>query len=170
MIRAELQKKPTTCDRPGAGFSLIELLVVVAVILIIAGVAIPNYIQSKMRANESSAVQSLRNISAAELSYSNTYGINFSNALTDLSGTGSNPDQTSAGLVDSTLATGQKSGYLFSYTPLLTDAQGHPRTYSLTADPTIQGRTGQRHLYTDQSGVIRVNPTVPASPSDLPIQ
>ena len=169
MIRVELQKRPTACNRPGAGFSLIELLVVVAVILIIASMAIPNYIQSKMRANESSAVQSLRNISAAEAYYANTYGINFSSTLIQLSGTGVNPSLTSAGLVDSTLGTGQKSGYLFVYTPLLTDAQGYPRTYSLTADPMIQGRTGQRHFYADQTGVIRVNPAVPAGPSDLPI-
>jgi type IV pilus assembly protein PilA len=170
MKRLESQDEATPRHCPGAGFSLIELLVVVAVILIIAGIAIPNYIQSKMRANESSAVQSLRNISAAELYYSNTYGINFSNTLLDLSGTGSNPNQSSAGLVDSTVASGQKSGYIFTYTPLIADAQGHPRTYSLTADPTTQGSTGQRHFYADQTGVIRVNPTVPAGPSDSPVQ
>ncbi len=65
---------------------------VVSVILIIAAIAIPNYIQSKMRANEASAVQNLRNISTAEILYSSTYGINFSNNLLQLSGTGVSPD------------------------------------------------------------------------------
>ncbi len=176
-IQAEIEvmnrrKSTRTSKRRGrlkAGFSLIELLVVVAVILIIAAVAIPNYIQSKMRANESSAVQSLRNISAAELYYANTYGINYSDNLLQLAGTSAYPNQNSAELIDGTLAAGSKSGYMFTYTMLTADPQGHPRTYSLTADPLIPGNSGQRHFYTDATGVIRFNSTAPAGPNDLPI-
>src|SRR6202166_2706935 len=103
------------------GFSLIELLIVVAVILIVAAIAIPNYIQSKMRANEAAAVQDLRNISTAELLYSSTYGVDFSTNLLQLSGTNVNPNQNSAGLIDAILATGLKQGYVIVYTPLTTD-------------------------------------------------
>jgi type IV pilus assembly protein PilA len=169
MSRLKSQRGPTACNRPSAGFSLIELLVVVAVILVIAAIAIPNYVQSKMRANESSAVHSLRDISTAELFYSSTYGINFTNNLLQLYGTGINPDQNSAGLIDEVLASGVKQGYVINYTPLTTDALGHTATYSLTADPIGPGTTGQRHFYTDQSCVIRSNISVPAGPSDLPI-
>ena len=159
---------PKLRSRSEAGFSLIELLIVVAVILIIAAIAIPNYIQSKMRANEASAGQSLRNISTAELVYSSTYGINYSTNLLQLSGSGINPDPNNAGLIDDVLASGVKQGYAIVYTPLTTDAQGHTATFSVTADP-LTSTTGQRHFYTDQSGVIRSNIAVTAGPTDLPM-
>jgi type IV pilus assembly protein PilA len=155
--------------RAQAGFSLIELLVVVAVILIIAAIAIPNYIQSKMRANESSAVQSLRNLDTAELVYSSTYGIDFTPSLSQLSGNGLNPDPNNAGLIDEVLASGVKQGYRFTYTALTFDASGNTATYSINADPVSSNVTGQRHFYTDQSCVIRSNIAVPAGPSDLPL-
>lgn len=166
-----LEPKKTTSARTNAqaGFSLIELLVVVAVILIIAAIAIPNYIQSKMRANEAAAAEDLRNIATAELVYSSTYGIDFSTNLPQLSGSGINPDVNDAGLIDEVLAGGIKQGYLINYTPLTTDAAGHTATFSVTADPITPGTTGQRHFYTDQTCVIHVNNSVPAGPTDVPL-
>jgi type IV pilus assembly protein PilA len=168
MRRLETSKMPEHSRRSNEGFSLIELLVVVAVILVVAAIAVPNFIKAKMLSNESSALQSLRSISTAEILYSTTFGVGFSTNITQLSGTGVNPDQNNAGLIDETLASGIKSGYIFTYTPLTTDAQGHTTTYSLAADPQ-SSTTGQRHFYTELTGVIRSNISVPAGPSDLPI-
>jgi hypothetical protein len=101
-------------------------------------------------------VQSLRNISTAELIYSVTYGINFAANLTQLAGNGINPNQNQAGLIDPVLASGVKSGYAITYTSLTTDSQGHTTNYSLNADPQSP-IAGQLHFYTDQSCVIRSN-------------
>ena len=151
------------------GFSLIELLVVVAVILILAALAIPNFIRSKMQANEAAAVQNSRNISTAEVVYSTTYGIGFSADLPKLGGNTVFPDLNNAGLIDPVLGAGAKSGYLFSYSILAQDSQGHVNAYAVNADP-LTSTTGQRHFYIDQTGVIRSNNTVAAGVGDLPIQ
>jgi prepilin-type N-terminal cleavage/methylation domain-containing protein len=156
-------------NRLTAGFSLIELLIVVAVILIIAAIAIPNYLNSKMRANEASAVQSLRNISTAQVVYSTTYGVGFPTTLVQLSGNMVTTDQNNAGLIDETLAGGLKSGYVYTYIPLSYDSQGHVLTYSLNADPQVAGGSGQKHFYTDQTCVIRMNLNTTAGPTDLPL-
>jgi len=151
------------------GFSLIELLVVVAVILIISAIAIPNFIRSKMRANEAAAVQNSRNISTAEVVYSTTYGIGFSATLVSLAGGTAPVDQTHSGLIDDVLGAGLKSGYTFTYTILSQDGLGHVTGYALNADP-LTTSTGQRHFYTDQTAVIRANNSVTAGPTDLALQ
>jgi type IV pilus assembly protein PilA len=149
------------------GFSLIELLIVVAIILIIAAIAIPNLLRSRMAANEASAVGSLRTINTACVTYSTTYGVGFPSNLINLSGplNGS----TSADLIDSVLASGSKSGYQFTYTAGGA-AGGVVPTYTLNADPITVGQTGQRYFFTDQSGVIRFNISKAASVSDSPLQ
>jgi len=151
------------------GFSLIELLVVVAVILIVAAIAIPNFIRSKMRANEAAAVANLRNITTAETVYSTTYGIGFSTNLAKLGGTTVAVDQNNAGLIDSVLASGSKTGYTFTYSILSQDVAGHLLAFAVTADPTLAGKSGDRHFYADQNAVIRHNETTTASVSDSPI-
>ena len=152
------------------GFSLIELLIVVAIILIIAAIAIPNLLRSRMAANEASAVASLRTVNTSEIVYQSTYGGGFAPSLTDLSdgGTpascapGTPPLPTSACLIDSGLASGTKGGYVFAYLPVAVG--GQDTSYTLNGDPVAT--TGQRHFFTDQTNVIRVNGATSASASD----
>jgi type IV pilus assembly protein PilA len=147
------------------GFSLIELLIVVAIILIIAAIAIPNLLRSKIAANQASAVGSLRTLNTACIAYSTSYG-QFPAALTNLGPVGSGTaSSTSADLIDSVLAAGQKSGYTFTFT-----AGGSNQSYSITATPITAATTGQNMYYTDQSGVIRVDTSGSgASSSSTPI-
>jgi type IV pilus assembly protein PilA len=154
------------------GFSLIELLIVVAIILIIAAIAIPNLLRSKMSANEASAVGSLRTLTTSAIAYSTTYG-GYPHVLSNLgpatSATTHSGTSTSADLIDSVLAGGTKSGYSFTWSSGLTDANGNYLNYSITAQPVTVGTTGQRYFYTDQSGVIRADPNGAANVSSTPI-
>lgn len=150
------------------GFSLIELLIVVAIILIIAAIAIPNLLRSRMAANEASAVGSLRTVNTAAVGYATTYQIGFPAALTNL-GPANPATSTAADLVDSVLAAGVKSGYTFTYTPGTADAAGNINTYELIAEPVTIGATGQRGFFTDQSGVIRGDADATADVNSTPI-
>ena len=154
------------------GFSLIELLIVVAIILIIAAIAIPNLLRSRIAANQASAVGSLRTLNTAEITYSSTYNTGFTATMTYLapptSTTNTNPTSTAAGLIDSVLALGSKSGYSFVYSAGTADATGRINTYGFTAVP-ISSSTGTNYYYTDESGVIRQNSTTTASSLDSPI-
>jgi prepilin-type N-terminal cleavage/methylation domain-containing protein len=156
--------------RSSKGFSLIELLIVVAIILIIAAIAIPNLLRSRIAANQASAVGSLRTLNTSEVTYSSTFNVGFSQTLSYLQPdpTGSNPTSTAAGLIDSVLALGSKSGYSFTYSPGASDSNGRINTYSFTAVP-ITSSTGTNYYYTDQSGVIRQNSTTTAGSTDSPI-
>ncbi len=159
----------STRSKTQHGFSLVELLIVVAVILIIAAIAIPNFIRSKMRANESAAVQNLRNITTANTVYLTTYGIGFSTNLAKLGGNAVIVDSNNAGLIDSVLSSGVKNGYTFTYTVTATAPNGDPVAYSVTADPTNVGVTGERRFYTDQTAIIRFSTTGSATATDTPI-
>ena len=146
------------------GFSLIELLIVVAIILIIAAIAIPNLLRSKMAANEASAVGSLRTLNTACVAFSTTYS-QFPAALGNLGpSNGATPTSTMSDLIDSVLASGSKTGYTFSFS-----AGAGNQSYSITATPITVGTTGQRYFYTDQSGVIRNSTTGAADSSSTPI-
>ena len=144
------------------GFSLIELLIVVAIILIIAAIAIPNLLRSRMAANEASAVGTLRTINTAEVTFQTTYPTVGFAAIASLGGaaatcaTATGATSTSACLIDDTIAAApnQKSGYVFTAVA----AGGTPTTtYTSTGLPVAVGQSGQRAFCSDQSGVIRAN-------------
>src|SRR5712664_90106 len=142
------------------GFSLIELLIVVAIILIIAAIAIPNLMRSRMAANESSAVGSLRTVNTAQVTYSTTYGMGYT-TLAKLGG--ADPCTAAAAtacLIDSVLTAGTKSGY--TITSVAANGAGTTAspfvTFESGAVPVALGQSGQRAFCSDQSGVIRGNP------------
>ena len=134
------------------GFSLIELLIVVAIILIIAAIAIPNLIKSKMAANEASAVGSVRTINTSEVAFASACpNIGFTGLITDFGAAG--PCAPAQNLLDPQLVTGTKSGYTFT----LGGATGNPVvTYTVTASP-INASSGTRGFFSNESGVIRYN-------------
>ena len=153
------------------GFSLIELLIVVAIILIIAAIAIPNLLRSRIAANQASAVGSLRTINTAEITYASTYNTGYSASLSALGppSPGTSPSATTADLIDSVLAGGTKSGYTFTYKPGLPDKTGHVKTYTVVARP-VSSNTGRNSYFSDESGVIRqTSEDRPATAKDPPL-
>lgn len=151
------------------GFSLIELLIVVAIILIIAAIAIPSLMRSRVAANQASAIESIRVISTGEVTYATTYGTGYSTTLAYLGppAPGAATSSTAAGLIDETLASGYKSGYTFTYSASLFDpGTGIWNGYTLIANPTVFGQTGGVYYYQDQSFVIRANSTNQATSTD----
>jgi type IV pilus assembly protein PilA len=140
------------------GFSLIELLIVVAIILIIAAIAIPNLLRSRMAANEASAVGSIRTINTSAVTYSSTYpNVGFPPSLAALGGPSPcTALSTASCLLDAVLAAGTKSGYVFAWT---SDGNTPSVGYAVTGTPVTVGTTGQRMFCSDQSGVIRYDPS-----------
>jgi len=144
--------------RKQKGFSLIELLIVVAIILIIAAIAIPNLLHARMAANESSAVASIRTINTAEITYNSTYPtVGYAPVLAALGGVAPcTSSQVTACLIPSDLAAGNKNGYAF----VANGSGGTPNTmYFTTAVPVAVNQTGIRSFCSFEDAVIRVQPT-----------
>ena len=147
------------------GFTLIELMIVIAIIAIILGIAIPGLLRSRMSANEAGAAGALRTISTGEISYkaagidSTTAGVAKYATLTNL-GTGSTP------FLDNSLSSGAKSGYTFVATPSLI-SNSAVAVFTATALPLVPFKTGTKAYFVDESGVVRFESdgTIPDSTS-----
>jgi type IV pilus assembly protein PilA len=135
-----------TREKKNDGFSLIELLIVVAIILIIAAIAIPNLIRARRSANESSATASMRTIGSGEFLYRSTNGA-----------FGSLAQLSADSIVDNVLASGSKSGYAFAATP---DATSPALQFTADGTPQVSMgslQTGTRFYFVDESQVVRFN-------------
>jgi type IV pilus assembly protein PilA len=149
------------------GFSLIELLIVVAIILIIAAIAIPNLLKSRIAANEASAVGTVRTLNTAQVTY-NSSCQQYANGIGELN-TGT-VCPAGANIIDATLATGNKSGYAFVVIAPGTTANGTINTtFDVNADPITANVTGFRHFFSNESLVIRVNAAAPATNASNPL-
>ncbi|HTQ55303.1 MAG TPA: prepilin-type N-terminal cleavage/methylation domain-containing protein [Bryobacteraceae bacterium] len=132
------------------GFSLIELLIVIAIILIIVTVALPKLNKAKMYAQETAALKAIQTINTAQVQYNSTYN-RFAQSLTELGPPASGTQNASAAdLIGGDLASGEKQGYKFTVT-------GTPAGYTISAVPTVFNSTGSRTFYSDQTLVVREN-------------
>ncbi len=136
------------------GFSLIELLIVVAIIGIIAAIAVPNLLQSKAAANEASAISAIRNIVTSHITYSATVGSG--SYAADLS------VLQASKLIDEVLGGGTKDGYSFT-------SVGTQNTFTVNAAPVAAGTTGTRYFFSNESGVIRYNTAGTAGTANSPL-
>jgi len=128
------------------GFTLIELMIVVAIIAIIAAIAIPSLLNARKAGNEASAVSSLRTLTTVSETYRSRFQ-SYAGTLGQLS---------ASNYIDNVLGSGTKAGYSFNYT-------GTADSWTCTASPVATGTTGDRYFFVDNSGVIRFSSSGPAT-------
>ena len=140
------------------GFTLVEIMIVVAIIALLAAIAIPNLLRARHNANESAAIAGLRTVSTALESYraAQTPPV-YPAALTNLSG--STPPYIDTALSGATASANAKQGYWYTYTPNANNQQ-----YTCTVQPQVSGTTGTRTFFVDETGVLRVGTTSAGSP------
>jgi type IV pilus assembly protein PilA len=151
------------------GFSLIELLIVVAIILIIAAIAVPNLLRSRMAANEASSAGAERTIATSNVTYSTSYGVGYAGLLGDMScptsGCTGTASSSQADLIDTTLgaatvSTSPKSGYFYTYAPEIATPATNDinNSYTVVSQPASSNVTGVSSFCVDQSNVVRKDP------------
>src|SRR5277367_5022033 len=132
------------------GFSLIELLIVIAIILIILAIAVPKLGSAKMNANEMAVLREIQTVTSMQVQYQSQFG-RFATTLAELGPpTSGGPGPQAADLIPSSLALGEKDGYIFTMTAT---ASG----YTLSANPKVYNTTGRRTFFTDQNMIYRQN-------------
>lgn len=158
MPRVRTQNAIRNANPRLAGFSLVEILVVVMVLMIIAAIAIPNLVHGKMRANEAAAVASVKTINTAEYMYHETYSdVGYASSLAKLGSNGSSCDQPTSSnaclIMDEALTSGIKSGYVFE---VLGDGSKPSTSYTVTASPesTVSGRCS---ISSNQGGDVKMS-------------
>jgi type IV pilus assembly protein PilA len=136
--------------RSRRGFSLIELLIVIAIMLIIITIALPKLNHARMYSQETAAIGAIRTLHTAQVQYTSQYG-RYATSLVELGPPASGAAGPAAGdLIGNDLASGDKSGYKFTMT-------GNASGYVINANPVAYNSTGSRTFYSDQSMVIREN-------------
>jgi len=188
MAHSEIRKSARRIGGQGiatTGLVLGYLGLMVLPIMIVAAIAIPNLLRARMAANEASAVASLRTIETAAVVYSSEYENGFPSSLEVMgSASGSEAACNHANLIHAPLASGQKSGYVFTYTPVFPDNSAAPvispkaaakgctsggaSGFTVTAEPLQRGSTGMRSFFADQTGVIRFSASGESATADSP--
>ena len=149
----------------GRGFTLVEIVIVMAILVILSVLAIPPMLRSRMTANESVAINACRMIVASSQAYHGSSNPHtYPGSLSELTAPVSDPPYIDSILAAATSTDNSKQGYYYTYV-LVGSAQ-----FTLNADPVVSNVTGSRHFFVDEAGVIRVNPNGPAGPTDPPVE
>lgn len=152
--------KPNFKNKSKQGFTLIEIVIVVAIISILTVLAAASFLNARINANEVAAISGCRIINnACQAYYMHDNPHTYPNSLLDLARPVMNPPY-----IDEVLASGSKEGYDFRYS--LVDSE----TYTLNANPTRPGRTGRRYFFVNETGIIRTNPNGQAGRNDPPVE
>ncbi len=142
------------------GFTLVEIMIVVAIVMTLATLVVSNVLRARHNANELAAVAAFKTVvTACQNFYANTLPHVYPSGLSDLIAPVSNPPY-----IDSVLASGTKQGYRFTYALIDTES------FTLNADPTVPGKTGTRHFFADESGIIKANSSGQASAADPAVE
>ncbi len=158
------------------GFSWLELIVGLVIVVLIAKILVPSIISKQSEINESSAVLSIHAILAAEDNYAQAYDHGYSDSLATLGPPPqAMPNSAIAGYLDDQLATGKKEGYSFVYKPGPPDENGRIQSYTLTVSPLKPGESGSKYYFVgptlgdEKSEIIRVNSSRTATIGDQPL-